>query len=395
MKAIDLKYIGYPINENEPLSNQKEKQMQKISDLYFKESLLYTLITPLKMKNLNAEQINNQDFEDDFDGNDISFFKLYESIQRRVGLPQLSENTKEDWKNNGIPVFSVLEGSFGENFNNSLGDSFLSNMQNMTSDKFRDYLQITGSNNQFESGKNLQDQLSDVSGDGILGKIFGGAEDIFGSLSNLSNSISKTDSKNTLLNSLNNSVEIQVKGNKLDFPKVWKDSGMSQSYSVRTRLYCSDPKNDESFLKNIAVPLTLLLLLAVPRSDQQLSYKWPFYIKLLIPGNISLISMIENISVVKGGDSMAFQTNQRPYIVDVSFSISSLYNTLLQPTNNVSSVGSSMLSIDNYLNAMLSAKIMDNNGDISILRWSGNPQTDPRLSISPYEVITKKTPTRF
>jgi len=59
-----------------------------------------------------------------------------------------------------------------------------------------------------------------------------------------------------------------VKGNKIDFPKVWKDSNMSQSYSIRIRLYCPNPVNDEAYIRDIVGPLSVLLVLGLPRSDQ-------------------------------------------------------------------------------------------------------------------------------
>lgn len=379
-------YIGLPMKTS---SSKPEKGMNvdvdALSALFMREQMMYMTLTPMRMEKL--EKLNNQTFVEDFDDNEQAFFNLYNAIQKRVGLPEITGRLKDSWKENGIKIFSVLEGSFGENFSNSVGDSFLAGMGNLVSEGIRDFIQMTGSTNIGQSIANIANSFSGMWDNEVVKSIFSG---IGGVAEGVNEFLEKMARQGGLIGSQGNVQAMVVKGNKIDFPKVWKDSSMAQSYTIRIRLYCPNPTNDEAYIRDIVGPLTVLLVLGLPRSDQQLSYKWPYFIKMEIPGNISLISMINDISVVKGGDSIAFAMNQRPYLVDISISMSSLYSTMLSPLEGYEM--DTMMTIDNYINAMLSSKIMDKDGNVSTKKWAGFQ--DNIKGISPYQVITRIEPTR-
>lgn len=379
-------YIGLPMKSSTSKPDKgMDVDVDALSALFMREQMMYMTLTPMRMEKL--EKLNNQTFVEDYDDNEQSFFNLYNAIQKRVGLPEIQGKIRDSWKENGIKIFSVLEGSFGENFNNSIGDSFLAGMGNLVSEEIRDFIQMTGSTSIGESIANLSKSFTGLLDNEVVKKVFSG----IGVVSeNINEFLEKMSTHGGLIGSQGNVQAMMVKGNKIDFPKVWKDSNMSQSYSIRIRLYCPNPVNDEAYIRDIVGPLSVLLVLGLPRSDQQLSFKWPYFIKMEIPGNISLISMINDISVVKGGDSMAFAMNQRPYLVDISISMSSLYSTMLSPLQGYEM--DTMMTIDNYISAMLSSKIMDKDGNVTTKKWAGFQ--DNVRGISPYQVITKKEPTR-
>ena len=133
-------------------------------------------------------------------------------------------------------------------------------------------------------------------------------------------------------------VDKMLAGHRIDFPQIWSNSGYAPSYSVTIRLYNPHPRDPNSTLRHIAGPLCVLLCLAVPRSDNGASYRWPFYHKMRVAGLYELNpAVITNITVIKGGDQQQIAFNQALGMVDVRMDFIALHRSMLleeqHPTN--------------------------------------------------------------
>jgi hypothetical protein len=125
-------------------------------------------------------------------------------------------------------------------------------------------------------------------------------------------------------------VSKMLAGHRIDFPQIWSNSGYSPSYSVTIRLYNPEPGNKTSVLRYIAGPLCVLLCLAVPRTLNGASYRWPFYHKMRVRGLYELDpAVITNITVVKGGDQQQIAFNQMMTMCDVRIDFVSLHKSML------------------------------------------------------------------
>lgn len=128
-----------------------------------------------------------------------------------------------------------------------------------------------------------------------------------------------------------NLVNKMLAGHRIDFPQIWATSGFTPSYSVTIRLYNPYPGNTESTRRHIAGPLAALLCLALPRTDNGHSYRWPFYHRIRSIGIYDLYpACITNITVVKGGDQQQIAYNQRLAMVDVRVDFSALHRSIVQ-----------------------------------------------------------------
>ena len=362
-KGVDYmtKFIGLPpLLKNGNFIGGKDGQIDinKLQNSNLLESMVLTYIKPMKIEKL--DNINNIKFQSDFD----TYQKIVNLVASNAGV-SVGDIDLSDWKSKGIPIISVMEGSFGESFNNSLGDSFLASAGNFVSDAQRDAMQLTGSTSFTDFAQKGLGQIGDLIPG--IGGLFTGAGNV---VKSIDDRMKKEQAKNNKTTSqLQTVLEVLNQGNKMDFPKVWKSSSMSQSYTLTTRLYCPDPNNNKSYVENIILPLIYLLVLALPRQDVSQSYKFPFYVQYTVPGNLNLYGMITNLSVVKGGDSMQFSNTQRPYLVDVRLQIDQLYDVMVVPQdpNSVQSyLGQSSLNILNYVDSMLTKKFVDEQGNLQM-----------------------------
>lgn len=142
-----------------------------------------------------------------------------------------------------------------------------------------------------------------------------------------------------------------LSGQKIDFPMMWRGSGFSAQYDLTIRLYCPDTDNPNHYETLIVAPLTSLLLLALPKTEDNYTYRWPFLVKLNIPGIVNLeAGYVSNLSVIKGGDVNDRAWTGRPNIIDLRLTIAPLYNvalaTKIQPQ-------SSQPNLLNEVNALL------------------------------------------
>ena len=217
------------------------------------------------------------------------------------------------------------QSSFAETFNNEFGpsESFLGNIQNALSMKqiWQEAEFITGS----KSATGVLGKVADKMGfKGGAGGIKGGIADMAKGLKEgTGNLIRKMPGGNMIAGAINQ------KG-KVDFPLVWKNSGMSANYELNIRLYNPSPKNLELQQQLITNPLIALAMFVSPWTDDGDFYQWPLLMRFEIKGLVYLkAAYCSGMTIVKGGDINDVAWNQRAGTVDVRMSINSLYSTCL------------------------------------------------------------------
>lgn len=117
-----------------------------------------------------------------------------------------------------------------------------------------------------------------------------------------------------------------------DIPKTWLQSTSNlPSMSYRIKLV-SPYGNRYSKFVNIWLPLTMLLVGALPLSTGPYSYTSPFLCQLYDRGRAQTrLGIIDSISVSRGGMNLAFNRIGEPMAVDVSFTVVELSNVLHMP----------------------------------------------------------------
>ena len=120
-----------------------------------------------------------------------------------------------------------------------------------------------------------------------------------------------------------------ITGANLIFPEIWETSSYNRDFNIDIQL--TSPYGDrESIYLNIVVPLMHLLALVLPRQATVNSYTAPFLVRCSLPGYFSCdMGIVKELSISKGGsDGTAWSADGFPTEVNVSMSISDLYNAL-------------------------------------------------------------------
>jgi len=224
--------------------------------------------------------------------------------------------------------------TFTDTFSNTLTDSFISSIFSGTS-RLAQGLQMIGISapevNKIAKNtvKNIKDKI------GIL----------TGKNQNQNAQSSGTTQNSSKSNSFLKMLSSAVAGNLYQFPRIWGGSSGLLHYSFKVRLICNNPKSDESYRNSIVRPLDYILQYTLPRSTSRNFYEWPPLCTAYSPGMFSIKKgMVTDVSVEKGvGDSIGF--NQRPSIIDVTITISSVYSAVVQDTAQ----GTDVQNLNDYL----------------------------------------------
>ena len=272
------------------------------------------------------------------------------------GLTLFTINTLEGWSNylnilsnhgfsvNAKPLkFAFIADNFPtDTFTNEYTETFLQKFTDVASSGLSQIVQMSGKSNAVEAvgsyGAIGMQAAKDLGGNlgSVLEKVAGGAQAGAAGLQNFINKSKGGDTAGAkLLGGGMDLVSKMLAGHRIDFPQIWSNSGYSPSYSVTIRLYNPNPGSKESTLQYIAGPLCALLCLAVPRTLNGASYRWPFYHKIRVKGLYELNpAVITNITVVKGGDQQQLAFNQMMSICDVRMDFISLHKSMLLEEGN-------------------------------------------------------------
>ncbi len=246
-----------------------------------------------------------------------------------------------------------------ETFNNSFGESMLTGFTNATSEGVREaqFFGIDKAAGQALEALSQSDMLGGVPGAGadkvLKGAKWGKAE--------IDKTMGKLQNGGTVSKMAANMATMGMavaKGHRLDFPHVWKNSDFNTSYSINVRLYNPSPGNDKITREHIVGPLTGLLMFVVPRSEDGLSYMWPYTCLFRVPGQSpEYAGYIRSISVVKGGDDNVIGYNQVPGVVDVKIDFAILYSNIINITKERTlGKNSNIPTLSQYAESMASNK---------------------------------------
>ncbi len=118
----------------------------------------------------------------------------------------------------------------------------------------------------------------------------------------------------------------------VDIPKFWSGSTASLGKTDYTIELNSPYGNAISQLQNIYIPLSMIMVGALPLSAGRQTYTSPFLCQLFDRGRTHItLGMIDNISITRGTTNLPFNKEFRPLGLKVSFSVINLNNIMHVP----------------------------------------------------------------
>ena len=153
---------------------------------------------------------------------------------------------------------------------------------------------------------------------------------------------------NALLTLGGSAIRSILGGNKIDIPNIWKGSSSPVTQTFNIVLHCLYPSIDELYHKQIVLPLLILFRLASPKATSSdegteenggeesqekendiLTYENPPYIEASVDGMWKTkLGAITNMTVTMDYKHQSF-AKDRPYLVNVSLTITDLYNVIV------------------------------------------------------------------
>ena len=126
-------------------------------------------------------------------------------------------------------------------------------------------------------------------------------------------------------------------GNKISFPKIWRDSTYDPHITINIRLF--SPYGHPDAIKQFLIrPLLYLILLLSPKTNDGMSYGHPNPLHVRGYGLTYLdIAYVSQLSWKRGGDDSSFTIYRQPTTIDVSINLHSLiggfayYNEKIPP----------------------------------------------------------------
>lgn len=134
---------------------------------------------------------------------------------------------------------------------------------------------------------------------------------------------------------LSNILPTLLGGGYINVPKMWDDSTVQLPNITYTMQLISPYGNDISLLRNIYIPLSMLLAGALPLSTGPASYTSPFLCRTFIKGLQKInLGMITELSITRGTSNLAFNKHGKALAYDISFTITDFSSMLSAPVNS-------------------------------------------------------------
>lgn len=267
-------------------------------------------------------------------------WELYHKILNFLGYRLIDDRS--------IRVAVQAESFPSETFTNDYGESFLERFTSIATSGASELGYMSGSRD-FGS---LIDQMQGILPDSIadqVKKVRGGINQGIKNAQSGGNSLTKNMADAAQL------ISKMSVGSRIDFPSVWKNSAFGPSWSFTVRLYNPHPLDKVSTYFYIIGPLATLMTLALPITEDGITYSWPFLLKCRIPGYLDgMATYIQSMTVIKGGDQQQIAQNQRLGVVDVRFELGCLYDTMLATTGKIDN--SDRPTLKKYLDVMAEEK---------------------------------------
>ncbi len=290
------------------------------------------------------------------DGDDINAATIsYPYVDVIPYLPTFNKNAATSTDLQNLVTFNVETSeqplriyfeptSFSDTFTNTLANSFVSSMFSETS----------------KLGQSLQQLGIDI---GPLAKSLGNE------LTNFVNQHGGGISNNgsSVLKKLVTGITEAPAGYLYMFPKIWGGSNAQLSYTIKTRLICNNPGSDSEYTDSILTPIEKLLRLSTPRKDPTINfYRWPYFVSATCKGLFGIkYGMITNVEIEKGAHN-SLSYNQRPSIIDINITFTSIYDAVL-----LDDTATSPSNLQDYINVL---------GDSRTLPTTSSSSTPPQTT---------------
>lgn len=130
-----------------------------------------------------------------------------------------------------------------------------------------------------------------------------------------------------LIKKITGSAASVLSGSNIFFPELWASSDFSRSYTIEMDLKTPYGNKRNIFL-DLFVPMWHWIALVAPRQTTINTYGAPFIVRAYIPGMFSSeMSIVENLTIQKGGDGSAWSVDGYPLEIKLSVTLKDLYNT--------------------------------------------------------------------
>lgn len=212
-----------------------------------------------------------------------------------------------------IPFYIESETQITDSFGNSTTDSALAGTVNTISDTARE----------------LQFILGNVGSAADIDKIVSDA-DVTANAENLQQTIDNLlGGGNNFLGNIKNHLVSIATGGKMIFPKIWSGSDFSRSYNITVKLRSPDMDNLSLYF-NIIVPTLHLVGFVAPHmlENDPNAYGNPFLVRAIYKGFFNIDMGIITSMDINRGDESRWNANGIPTVVDVSFTITDLYEVM-------------------------------------------------------------------
>lgn len=228
--------------------------------------------------------------------------------------------------------------SIDEALTNSYTDSYFESVINAPSRLFQEIARVTGKRNVLEMISSMPT--------GNRGPY---AEALQSALSAVTTSLQSGQGK---LSKGINIVSSILAGGRIDFPSIWESSNYNSNVSFTVRLINPFPTDEEKQKKYIIRPLCILIALAIPVSQDEFTYSFPLLVRAKCGKLFDIrAGAISSLRIAKGGDEAFIKFEEySPYIVDVTITIESLYNSIIATVGG--DISSERPTLKNYISTL-------------------------------------------
>lgn len=253
----------------------------------------------------------------------------YDALQGSMNQIDLNTNSLA-YADSYFMEFFIKPPQFSDSFSNSTDTSALASGLQSASGMAKEFNFLLGASGA-EFGKNAEESMSNMMDYLKAQNTAGGA-------------------MNDFVKRLIGGSQSIIKGGNLIFPEIWSSSSYDRDFQVSINL--STPYGDpESIFLNIMVPYMFLLALVLPRQMSVNAYTSPFIVRATVPGFFYCnMGIIKSMSIERGGDGTAWSVQGLPTEVNITLSISDLYNALSM---------SKFSNMKNIYNALYNTQLFD------------------------------------
>ena len=262
-------------------------------------------------KKANEEQIRSdtakQITEGDRKNEDGSYVDKREQ-KDKDWLEKAAVTADAVWRGGGAHVAFIVEytGSASDSLSNSIGTIGTSNAIKSIGGAVRDVRFNLAGGNIAPGIGNVISAVTDIAAGVLDGVTFG----------------------------LSNVVASFIQGGYIDIPKKWDDSEFSQSSQTYKIPLRSDSGDIISRIKNIYLPLSMILAGALPLATGNSSYTSPFLCSLFNKGVCNIkMGMIESVTIERGVGNLGFDSYRRPLAFDVTITVKDFSSIVAAPVS--------------------------------------------------------------